>query len=240
MSVEPDRIARHLADGRRTTLTAPGGPRLAPDAAGIARRQRRVRWGKRLLPVGALLLLGSIALWPEIDRSMRVGRSALREAAALRASTGMMTNPRYHGLDTHGRPYTVTAESARQVSPDRVDLVRPIADILSSGRWVLISADSGVYAPHTQMLDLTGHVVLYRDDGTTMTAPDATIDVKRDVDASPDWVHIEGPFGELDARSYFMAGGGPGILQFRGPARLVLNDARQGTRAAAPGRENAR
>ena len=207
-------------------MTTPSIARVAPDAAGIARRRRLVRWSKRLLPVVALLLLGSIALWPELDRLRRVGHQALREAAAIREANGIMTNARYRGIDSHGSPYTVTARSAHQTAPDRVDLVAPVADLVQSGgRWILVQADRGVYAPHEQLLDLAGHVWLYRDDGTMMWAPTSTLDVRKDVDVSRDWVHIEGPFGVLDAQSYFMAGH-DGVGQFAGPARLVLNQSR--------------
>lgn len=231
---EQDRVASRLATARRASLTTPSIARAAPNAAGIARRRRAVRWGKRLLPVGALALLGSIALWPELERFRRVGHEAIREASALRAANGIMTRARYRGIDSHGYPYTVTSSSAHQTSPDRVDLVEPVADMMQSGgRWLLVRADRGVYAPHEQVLDLEGHVWLYRDDGTMMWAPTSTLDVRKDVDVSRDWVHIEGPFGVLDAQSYFM-GGHDGLGQFAGPARLVLNQSRPAPDPARP------
>ena len=230
-----DRPLAAASAARRAALTRPSVARATPDAVRIARRRRLVRWSKRLLPLGALALLGSIALWPEIGRLKRVGGEAIREATELRAANGIMTQARYRGIDKDGRPYTVTARSAHQVAPDRVDLVAPVADMLQSGgRWILVSADRGVYAPHEEELDLQGHVWLYRDDGTMMWAPTSTLDVRKDVDASRDWVHIEGPFGVLDAPSYFMSGH-DGVGQFAGPARLVLNQARHdaGPTAAA-------
>lgn len=226
MSAEPDRVARHLAQGRRAELSATTLKRAAPDAHRIARRQLFVRWSKLVLPAAALALLGSIAIWPEVNRSMRVGRTTLHEVTGTRSRTGVMSDARYHGIDSHGRPYMITARNAEQIGSDRIDLTAPKADIFAQGgQWLMLTADRGVYAPHSQVLDLSGNVVLYRDDGTMMYAQTATIDVRRDVDASRTWVHIEGPFGELDAPSYFMSGH-DGVLQFRGPARLVLNDTR--------------
>ena len=227
----PDRVARHLAAGRRADFTTAAFERASPDAVRIARRRQLVRWSKRVLPVGALALLGAVALWPELDRSSRVGRMTLREATALRASTGVMSDARYHGIDAHGRPYMITAVSAHQLGPDRVDLVSPKADIVD-GAWLMVTADRGVYAPHSHMLDLDGHVVLYRDDGTFMNGPTATIDLRQSVDASRRWVHIEGPMGVLDAQNYLVASH-DGIAQFGGPARLVLNER---TRPAGPTR----
>ncbi len=231
----PDRIARQLAAGRRADFTTSSIERALPNTARIARRRTMVRWSKRLLPLGALALLGAIALWPEIDRSARMGRLTLREAAALRASTGLLTDARYHGIDEHGHPYMITAVTARQIDPDRVDLTYPKADIVD-GAWLMVTADHGVYAPRTHMLDLAGHVVLYRDDGTFMTSPTTTIDLRDSIDASRRWIHVEGPMGVLDAPNYVIESH-DGVAQFGGPARLVLTQRPRATPAdpkAAP------
>ncbi len=225
----PSTVSKPPLPGRtRSTYAPPARARVVPNAARIARRARLVRLSKLLLPVLAVLLLGSIALWPELERQTRMGRAALREDEAVMARTGVMVAPHYHGVDGHERPFLITAASAHQVSPDRVDLVRPKADVLSaSGTWAMATAETGVYAPRTHLLDLAGHVVLYRADGTILTAPVATLDVRRNISSSPDWVHIEGPFGVIDAQRSFLSSG-DGVLQFGGPARLVLNQTTNG------------
>ncbi len=228
VEIGSDRVAHHLAAGRRATFAATPIERELPDAARIARRRILVQWSKWLLPIGALALLGSLAFWPELERAARVGRMGLRQATDLRVSTGDMSDAQYHGIDAHGRPYMITAVAARQVGPDRVDLTAPKADLLDGAAWLMLTADRGVYAPHSHLLDLSGHVVLYRDDGTFMTGPTATIDLRQSVDISNQWVHVEGPMGVLDAQSYLMASR-DGVAQFHGPARLVLNDARTRT-----------
>ena len=196
-----------------------------------------LRSAKWLLPVAALLLLGSIAAWPELDRSLNAGRVAYHAASAVRLDSGSMLGPRYRGLDAHGRPYMITADTARQVGQERINLTHPIADTLSQGgTWLQISSHTGVYMQHSQLLDLSGHVVFYRDDGTIMTGPTAGVDVKRGIVLSDDWVHAEGPFGELDAQGYLMSQR-DGIVQFRGPGRMILNDdhAARAPAPAAPG-----
>ena len=232
----PSTLSGSSAPGRtRSAYAPPTRARAVPNAARIVRRARLVRWSKLALPVLAVLLLGSIALWPEIQRQARMGHAALRQDEAVMARTGVMVSPHYHGVDGHDRPFLITAASAHQVSPDRVDLVRPKADVLSaSGTWAMATGDTGVYAPRTHLLDLAGHVVLYRADGTILTTPVATLDVRRNISSSPDWVHIEGPFGVIDAQRSFLATA-DGVLQFGGPARLVLNQTSNGDQVPVGG-----
>ncbi len=241
---------------RRLSLEQGSGTRRIPNASQIARRRRVLRWTKWVLPAAALLLLASIASWPELQRSMNSARLGLQEAAQVRVDSGRMLGARYRGLDGRNRPYMITAEEAQQVAAqptavqqagaqqggaqqagppaaprtatpdDRINLSRPVADSLGqNGSWIRISAANGVYMQHSQLLDLDRDTLLYRDDGIMMTGPDADLDLKRGAVASKDWVHAEGPFGVLDAQGYFMSQH-DGLAQFRGPARLVLNDDR--------------
>ncbi len=233
------------ATRRRLSLEQGGGFRRVPDARKIARRRRVLRWTKWVLPAGALLLLASIASWPELQREMNSARLGLQDAAQVRIDSGRMLGARYRGLDGRNRPYMITADEAQQVAAprpdvqragrpagkaaapdDRINLSRPVADSLGqNGSWIRISAANGVYMQRSQLLDLSRDTLLYRDDGIMMTGPDADLDLHRGVVASKDWVHAEGPFGVLDAQGYFMSQH-DGLAQFRGPARLVLNDDR--------------
>ena len=132
----------------------------------------------------------------------------------------------YHGTDQRGRPYTVTATSAREVSAERVDLLAPKADVtLEGGRWLMVQARQGAYMQHLGNLDLSGDVQLYRDDGTVVTTHAANVDLKAGVAAGSDMVHVEGPFGTLDAQGFTLTDRGT-AMQFAGPARLVMNGRR--------------
>ncbi|MGI4748311.1 MAG: LPS export ABC transporter periplasmic protein LptC [Janthinobacterium lividum] len=218
-----------------------GSFRRVPNSSEIARRRRLLRWTKWVLPAAALLLLVSIATWPELDRSMNSARMGLKQVSHVQVDSGRMLGARYHGLDSHDRPYMITSDEAQQVTgkaapavpgthagkgEDRVNLTRPIADSLDqSGNWTRISAQTGVYMQHGQLLDLSRDVTLYRDDGIMMTSPVAGLDLRSGVVASDNWVHVEGPFGVLDAQG-FLISQRDGLAQFRGPARLVLNDDR--------------
>jgi lipopolysaccharide export system protein LptC len=177
---------------------------------------------KWLLPAAALALLATIAAWPELERVRESTRVAFERTPAGSAT---LTDARYHGIDDKGRPYTVTAATAVQDGPDRINLTMPKADVtMTDGTWLMVQSKRGVYLQHSNQLDLSRDVTLYRDDGTTMTTASASIDLKAGAAASSEPTHAEGPFGILDAQGFTVTDKGTAI-QFAGPAHLVLNGA---------------
>lgn len=207
--------------------------RQGPSIARLTRRRWLVVWTKRLLPVLALALLASIALWPEIDRTADQGRIAFRRFGAGDAGAARLLDPRYQSVDAKGRPYTLTANSGLQVGPERVNLVEPKGDVtLENGSWLMVQAHDGVYMQHSGQLDLAGDVTLYRADGLTMITDAASLDMKAGAATSSARTHAEGPFGTLDAQGFALVDKGA-VTQFTGPARLVLNPG-PGSGAPAP------
>jgi len=193
--------------------------------ARTARRRSGVRVAKYVLPVVAVALLSSIALWPELTRTVARGRVTWNRMMALNTGAGAMLRPRYHGMDERGRPYTVSADTARRAGPTRLNLASPIGDLMmQNGSWLLLRSKTGVFMEHSDELDLQDSVTLYRQDGTMMNSATATINLKQGAATSADYTHAEGPFGTLDAEGFTMMDRG-GVVQFHGPARLVLNGA---------------
>lgn len=191
----------------------------------LARRGLAVRVAKYGLPVVALALLSSIALWPEISRTIERGRVTWHRLAMIDASGGEMRLPRYRGFDDQNQPYMVSAQSAVQIDQNRYKLRAPRGDVTTrSGAWLQVQSRRGVYAQHENQLDLSQDVMLYKQDGTIMNTASATIDMKQGVATSSVYTHAEGPFGTLDAEGFTLVDKG-GIVQFHGPAKLVLNGA---------------
>ena len=79
-----------------------------------------------------------------------------------------------------------------------------------------------MFLQHTEELDLSDDVVLYRDDGTVIRTQTAAVDVKQGAAASNDQTHAEGPFGTLDAQGFALVDKGT-LIQFQGQSRLLLN-----------------
>ncbi len=212
--------------GARLDLAEPlalPGVGMAPRVARrLARRGRLVRIAKYALPVMALALLSTIALWPELSRTIANGRVTWHRLTMVDASSGQMVSPRYRGVDGRNQPYMVSAATADQAGPDRVNLVRPRGDVtLSSGVWMQVQSRAGVFQQHENQLDLSGNVTLYRQDGTTLNAATATIDLRQGAATSDSPTHAEGTFGTLDAQGFTLVDKG-GVVQFHGPAKLVL------------------
>nr|WP_294553934.1 LPS export ABC transporter periplasmic protein LptC [uncultured Rhodopila sp.] len=218
LAAPPERHTGGYLIGKGSRLRTP------PTPGRIARRRFMINVTKWVLPIGALVLLAMIALWPEIDRATSKARLAMANVSG-ELDSGKLINARYNGLDEKGRPYTVTAATARQVDPERVALTMPKGDItLENGTWLMISAKNGTYLQHLNQLDLVNDVTLYRDDGTTMHTASASIDVKAGAAAGSEPTHVEGPFGTLDAQGFTVMDKGSAI-DFPGPAHVVLNAA---------------
>jgi lipopolysaccharide export system protein LptC len=214
----------HVAEKPIVAVQLHGVTAYADSSDALARRRRTVRVAKFLLPVAALVLLSSVALWPEISRTIERSRNAFHNLAAISVG-GVMKQPRYRGYDSQNQPYMVSADTAEKVGESRYDLVNPRGDItLHNGTWLQVQSKRGVYVQKADQLDLTRDVVLYRQDGTTLTSNTATVDMKRGAVSSSDYTHAEGPFGTLDAEGFTLLDKG-GLVQFHGPAKLVMNAA---------------
>jgi lipopolysaccharide export system protein LptC len=229
MSLQPaGPIAPPRRSGNRLVVAAAARMRRLPTSRHLARRHILITLTKFLLPALALALLSTIALWPEFDRAQNEARLALRRVSN-EVEGAQLIDARYHGTDDQGRPYTLTAATAQKAGPERVNLTTPKGDItLQDGTWLMLQARQGVFIQHTNQLDLSHDVTLYRDDGTTLVTASASIDMKNGAAAGADPVHAEGPFGTLDARGGFTLLDKGATIQFAGPAHLVLNGASGG------------
>ncbi|MGI4801747.1 MAG: LPS export ABC transporter periplasmic protein LptC [Janthinobacterium lividum] len=191
----------------------------------IRMRRFTVLAAKLGLPLLAVLLLSAIVLWPEFTRLSDQTRTSFRRVFALEAESGRMMDPHYRGVDQRNRPYTITAAWATQATPTRVDLGDPKGDlVLESGNWLQVEAREGVFIQRAELLDLSHDVVMYRDDGTVLRTQTASVDIKQGAATSNDMTHAEGPFGVLDSQGFALTDKA-GIVQFQGPAKLVLNGA---------------
>lgn len=189
----------------------------------MARRRVLVAVAKRLLPIAAVGLLATIALWPEIESASDRGRVAFRRVVEVRPDALHVIDPRYQGVDEQNRPYTVTAASAVQSGTEEVvQLQVPRADLeLSDGGWVYLEAREGRFDKPRNQLDLAGRVTIHHDDGTQVVTEHAQLDIAGGNAEGDDPVAAQGPFGTLTGEGFRLYDRGQVVI-FTGNARAVL------------------
>lgn len=225
MSIEPE-----LADaapqagntfGPRSTL---GRRRQAP--VRTERYSRFVTWMRRMLPVVAVALLLLIAVWPRLERAVEHLKAHLPRIDFSQAGDLRMVNLRYTGYDKHGQPVTITAEAARQRpggKDDVVELQSPKMDLTTqSGTWIAITAETGMYQPNEQQLDLFGKVEVFQDKGNTFRTDSAHVDIAQGTAMGNEAVEGNGPFGSIHAEGFRIEERG-NVIQFLGKASVLLN-----------------
>jgi lipopolysaccharide export system protein LptC len=203
-------------------------PRAPAEAGEVGRYSKFVGAMRIALPATAAVLLLLVLVVPQFrgdDGRFRAGETPVVDAAVDALS---MVNARYFGIDAKGQPYSITAKSVRERTgaDKRIELGAPQADVtLDGGPWLSIEADSGLYDRDGDVLDLTGNVSLFQDQGYELHTVTATIRLKTGAATSRAPVEGQGPFGELTSAGFDLYDKGR-VVVFSGPAHLVLNRAR--------------
>lgn len=176
---------------------------------------RFVRLMKFALPALALTLLGVVVIWarlaPQAD-GFKIGYARLNQDAVKTLS---MLNARYFGIDENNHPYSVTSDKAtqREQDQDLVDLDQPKADFSSkSGAGVVITADHGLFHQHSQLLDLTGNVSLFHEQGYELHTEQATVDIKSNTAWGDSPIDGQGPQGHLEGEGFRISDKGERVL----------------------------
>jgi len=184
---------------------------------------------KLLLPSVAVVVLGVVLAWPYIEAQtdrLTLGFSSM-DPRDIDPST--LVNPRFHGVDNKDQPYTLIAISAAEVvgDSDQVDLDQPQGDLrLSSGQWVALRGNSGLYSKSDRTLDLDGDVMLYRDDGFEFHTQGALVDLETNSASGSLPVQGQGPDGTIESDAGFEMVNGGQVVFFTGQSRLVLEQGR--------------
>lgn len=168
------------------------------------RYSRFVQVMKRALPISAAVIAAIVlafALQPgEASRfAMTLSRIGQLE------NDLSMSNPRLTGSDDSGQPFVVTAQSAIQDASDtkRAQLKKVEADItLKDGTWINMVSDAGVVDTEKRMLDLSGNISIFSDNGYEAHSPTASVDLKTGIIHGRQQVNVQGPLGTLTADGF--------------------------------------
>lgn len=185
-----------------------------------------VQIAKVMLPAAAVGLIALVVLWPHLrteDLRFRIGFAAIKSNVD---GAPNLLNPRYVGTDEDNQPYAVTADIAKKLDGEgldvRVGLELPKADItLKDGTWLVLTAENGIYARRHKTLDLSGSVNLFHDSGYEFRTEKAQVDLSRGVAEGDVPVKGQGPFGTLQAEGFRLLNKGRTIV-FTGKSKMVL------------------
>lgn len=227
MTADPQSVTQARTRARIVRRPFPPANRFdrrAGELRALDRYSRMVLWLKILMPAAALALLLLVAAWPRLESAIErlhfnPPRLDLSQARDLR-----MVNARFSGIDRHDRPFTVTADSARQHSgaDDSVELAMPKADLTTqNGTWLALQGATGLYQPQPQILDLFGDVELFQDRGNEFHTDTAHIDMAQGTAEGHDPVEGHGPFGTVTAEGFRTEHHGDLVI-FTGKSHLVI------------------
>lgn len=185
-----------------------------------------VQVAKVVLPITAVALIGLVILWPHLrteDIRFRIGFAALKSNVE---GDPNLLNPRYVGTDDDNQPFAVTADIAKKLDGEgldvRIGLELPKADItLKDGTWLVLTADNGVYSRGDRTLDLAGSVNLFHDAGYEFRTEKAHVDLAQGTAEGDVPVKGQGPFGTLAAQGFRLIDKGRTII-FKGKSTMLL------------------
>lgn len=221
---------------RRGTAPASRRPRATGRAPRMSMRNRYsmfVGFMKVLLPALAAALMLLVVAWPQFTIDDSGFRLSVSKLAPDQADSLTMLNARFDGLDEEERPYTLTADMATQSDSDKdiVELELPKADItLEDGTWLALTARSGEYRQESRILDLTGSVSLFHDQGFELRTEAARVDLVKGSAVGVLPVQGQGGAGVIQAEGFRVLDRGARII-FTGKAHMIVNpEAREAAR----------
>lgn len=188
------------------------------------RYSRFVAVTKLALPLMAAALLALVWAWPHLRSTDLRFRIGLSDLVTREGADPNMLNPRYVGTDNDRQPFALTSDVARVSATDRmkIDLEQPKGDMsLKDGTWLLLTAETGVYARADKTLDLAGAVNLFHDSGYEIRTDKAFVDLDHGAAEGRTPVRGQGPFGDLRSEGFRLVDKGR-VIYFTGKAKLVV------------------
>ena len=128
--------------------------------------QRRLPLSLLLLGIGAALTI-AVSSWLGFLADGKDVALEIKEVEGTETGEVQLSGARYRGLTPGGKPYEITAALANEF-PDgsgRVDMNQPTAVVtLRNGSIVNLKSDVGVFNKHTNIVIMSGAVVMMQPD----------------------------------------------------------------------------
>jgi len=217
-----------LRDPSTRVQVDPPEPGDSPSSGRLPRYRsgysRFVLLAKFALPVVAGIVMMLVVTWPELQSKPERFSIGLSDVKIETAGGQRVINARFTGVDSANRPFSITAKAVVQAASgdNRVNLTQPTADVTLAGdSWLAIAAPKGMFWRDNEILDLSGGVDLFHDDGYEFKTAEARLDFRKGAATGNKPIRGQGPFGTIEADGFQVMGNGDRII-FTGKSRLIL------------------
>lgn len=194
------------------------------DIQALKTRSRMIERLKYGLPGVALVALGVLVAWPQVQKWAHQQEPALAQTSFAQQVTqnNIAIHPEYKSTDAKNQPYTITADRGMEISPEEIDLTRPrmVMD-LTSGEVVTLTSNSGTLNKVTNKMHLVGNVTLTHSQGYALKTAHAWIDCNEGSALGDSPVWGKGPTGSIEARGFRLAERGTKV-SFLGGSELFI------------------
>jgi len=202
----------------------PAPPRRLTEQRRARANSRRVRRLRILLPlvatIIAFVLIGA-AILPKLFPL------AALSGLSLTADGLVMNEPRLAGHLGGGRRYEVIADRAVQslLNPSRLTLEGLAANLdMGEGEKVTINGNNAAYDTDTEILQLSDGVTIASTDGSTVSLPAATVDLRAGAVDADGGIQIDSPRGRIVAGGISVTDGGA-LIRLTGGVSITINPA---------------
>lgn len=219
---KPASVRRHMG----LDFLQTGATRRRFDARAYNRRIASMKLG---LTAGALLLVGLVLAWPQVNGREEPIRLAQEPAVTERGATFSVSSARYFGVDEAGHKFDITAREAHNVSADskRIQLTTPRASVeMVDTRRLDLSAKSGELDGTGKVLNLDGGVTLSHSDGYQVSTQDAAVNLDEGTAQGDQAVVGTGAFGRMEGEGFQIHQRGD-VVRLNGSSRLLLKPTRE-------------
>lgn len=190
--------------------------------ASIAQYTRLVRFGKNFLWLLAIAIIMMVVWIASRNNANNGGRMVFTNIPVAPDSENVMKKPRYHGIDVHGRPYTIEADTATQKDKETVALKNVNADLTSdNGAWIALKAGSGLLNTTSKQMVLLNDVEVFYEGGYQFHTNRAYIDTAKGTVQGDSHIEGQGPVGTVEAESFSVLERG-NIIRFNDSVRMLL------------------
>lgn len=193
----------------------------------IARTQKSFKSFKIICISLVLITLSLIVFWPYLmEFGLYFTQGTLKsqlQFTKMDLEKKFILNPRFIGGGPH--PYTVTAHSARQLSPSLIKLTKVNGRLsLKDGSAIVILADeSDMTIDEDKKALLKGNVnFLHSNADVELWTEAATVRFKDSIVEGSDPVQGESIYGALQSRHGFFYDQKREVIHLKGPAEVIL------------------